>query len=221
MADAGVIPACITDYLEALDGALRGPAKVKAALLAEAADGLHDTVSAYRAAGLSDGDATRRAVDEFGPVPVLVPSYQRELSVAYARRTAVAVLWGMPFLLVLWHVAWVTSPGQPWVGATLAPTVARVAGGAVTLLILLVAGSLALTGRASRYVPVGDRLTWFVGWVTTAAAVTMAASLALMVGICPRGAVWPPVPIVAVVTAALLGKLARAGLACQRLASLP
>ncbi|MFL6073951.1 MAG: permease prefix domain 1-containing protein [Mycobacteriales bacterium] len=216
MADTGVIP----DYLAALDRALRGPAKVKAALLAEAADGLYDTVSAYRDAGLSPADAAGRAVDEFGPVPVLVPSYQRELSLEYARRTAVMVLWGLPFLLVLWHVAWVTSPGKPWVGASLAPVVARVSAVAVTLLVLMVAGALPLTGRASRYVRVGGRLVGIVGWLTTATAVTMAASLAVMVGACPRGAVWPPVPIVGVVTVALLGKLARAGLACQRLATL-
>jgi hypothetical protein len=216
VADTGVIP----DHLAALDRALRGPAKVKAALLAEAADGLYDTVSAYREAGLSPADAASRAVDEFGSVPVLVPSYQRELSLEYARRTAVLVLWGLPFLLVLWHVAWVTSPGQPWVGTSVAPTVAKVSGVAVSLLILLMAGALPLTGRASRWVRVGDRLVRAVGWLTTATAVTMAVSLTVMLVICPRGAGWPPIPIVGVVTMALLGRLARAGLACQRLATL-
>lgn len=216
MADTGVIP----DYLAALDRALRGPARVKAALLAEAADGLYDTVSAYREAGLSPADAADRAVEEFGSVPVLVPSYQRELSLEYARRTAVLVLWGLPFLLVLWHVAWVNSPGKPWVGTSLAPTVARVSGVAVTLLILMVAGALPFTGRASRWVRVGDRLVGIVGWLTTATAVTMAVSLGVMFGVCPRGATWPPMLIVGLVTVALLGKLAHAGRACQRLATL-
>jgi hypothetical protein len=220
VADTGVMPDHVSDYLAALDRALRGPAKVKAALLAEAADGLHDTVSAYREAGLSPADAASRAVDEFGSVPVLVPSYQRELSLEYARRTAVLVLWGLPLLLVLWHVAWVTSPAQPWVGTSLAPTVAKLAGVAVTLLILMVAGALPLTGRASRWVRVGSRLVGIVGWLATTLAVTMAGSLLAMLVVYPRGAVWPPVPIVGLVTVALLGKLARAGRACQRLATL-
>ena len=79
-------------YLADLDAALRGPRRVREDLLAEARDGLADAVDAYEAAGCDPAEARRRALEEFGDVAAVAPEYQRELTAAQGRRTALAAL---------------------------------------------------------------------------------------------------------------------------------
>jgi hypothetical protein len=71
----------IDNYLSDLDARLLGPGRRKADLLAEARDGLTDAADAYSSAGLTDTEAERRAVAEFGDVTVVAREYQAELGV--------------------------------------------------------------------------------------------------------------------------------------------
>lgn len=92
----------IDDYVALLERALRGPRRAKADLLAEARDSLHDATSSYMDGGLSRLAAAERAVADFGPVPVVAPGFQAELSVAQARRTAIWVA----LVIAVQPVAW-------------------------------------------------------------------------------------------------------------------
>jgi hypothetical protein len=83
----GVIDA----YVAELGGALRGPRRAKADLLAEARDGLMDAARAYEHRGLDRDAAERQAVEEFGGVQEIAPGYQTELGLAQGRRTALLV----------------------------------------------------------------------------------------------------------------------------------
>jgi hypothetical protein len=111
VAEAGVI----SRYVDSLDDRLRGPAAVKADLLAEARDSLDDAAEVHRGGGLSAADAERRAVEEFGPLAVVVPEYQAELAVAHAATTLRTVAVLIPLTYVLWELNqrfWI----GPWSG---------------------------------------------------------------------------------------------------------
>lgn len=89
-------------YLTELDGALRGPRRVKADLLAEARDSLTDAAEAYRGAGLEPGVAERRAVEDFGAVGEVAPGYQAELTLAQGRRTALLLFGSLAMQPFAW-----------------------------------------------------------------------------------------------------------------------
>jgi hypothetical protein len=100
VAAAGVI----SRYVDSLDERLRGPAAVKADLLAEARDSLDDAAHGYRDGGLSEEDAERRAVEEFGPLAVVAPGYQAELAAAHAATTLRTVAVLIPLTYLLWEL---------------------------------------------------------------------------------------------------------------------
>jgi len=100
VAEAGVIER----YVDELDGRLRGPAAVKADLLAEARDSLADAADSYRDGGLSPEDAERLAVEEFGPLAVVAPGYQAELAAAHAATMLRTVMVLIPLTYVLWEL---------------------------------------------------------------------------------------------------------------------
>jgi len=91
----------IDAYVAELDGALRGPRRAKADLLAEARDSLVDAAEAYDRRGVGRAVAERRAVREFGTVDEIAPEYQTELALAQGRRTAllVFVVVGLQYLI--------------------------------------------------------------------------------------------------------------------------
>ncbi|WP_367132237.1 permease prefix domain 1-containing protein [Saccharothrix sp. HUAS TT1] len=100
MAGAGVID----DYVAALDRRLRGPEPVKDDLLAEARDSLRDAAAAHRDDGLTEEDAQRRAVAEFGPVAAIAREYQGLLGLAHGARTLRSVLLVVPLAYVMWEL---------------------------------------------------------------------------------------------------------------------
>lgn len=111
----------ISRYVDSLDERLRGPAAVKADLLAEARDSLHDAADSHRDGGLSPEDAERRAVEEFGPLAVIATDYQGELAVAHAATTLRTVAVLIPLTYVLWELNRMFWIG-PWSGFTGVPT---------------------------------------------------------------------------------------------------
>ncbi|ROP38414.1 permease prefix domain 1-containing protein [Saccharothrix texasensis] len=108
MAGAGVID----DYVTALDRRLRGPDPVKDDLLAEARDSLHDAAAAHRDDGLTEEDAQRRAVAEFGPVTAIAREYQGLLGLAHGARTLRSVMLVIPLAYVMWELN-----RRFWIGA--------------------------------------------------------------------------------------------------------
>ena len=68
-------------YLARLDAALVGPARTRRSLVREAADHLDDATAALVAAGWTEDDAARRAVEEFGPVAEVAAAFQTTLAV--------------------------------------------------------------------------------------------------------------------------------------------
>lgn len=80
------------DYLAALDATLRGPRRLRRSLVHEVGDHLEDASSAYVDAGLDEGSAVRRAVEDFGTVDEVAPAFQTTLAVSSARRTSLLLL---------------------------------------------------------------------------------------------------------------------------------
>lgn len=110
----------IDDYVADLDGRLRGDRRAKVDLLTEARDSLKDAAECYRDAGLSDEDAERKAVRDFGPVSVIFRGYQAELAAAYGARTLRSILLVLPLAHLIWEgtrLLWIGSwenfPGAP------------------------------------------------------------------------------------------------------------
>lgn len=125
----------IETYLRALNGALRGPRRAKADLLAEAHDHLTDAKEAYEQAGLPPQAAEQSALNDFGSVEEIAPAYQTELNLAQGHRTAAAAL----TLAATQPVAWAAfgrlydNPTYP----QLADEIVENIGGAIILLSLL------------------------------------------------------------------------------------
>ncbi|MFD0905748.1 permease prefix domain 1-containing protein, partial [Actinomadura sediminis] len=102
----------IDAHVAALAAALHGPARTKARMLTEVRDGLTDAADALAATGLPADAAARRAVRDFGAVADVAPEFQRELTIAQARRTALAAALSAPVLLLCWRLAG-TDGGAP------------------------------------------------------------------------------------------------------------
>nr|WP_042189968.1 permease prefix domain 1-containing protein [Kibdelosporangium sp. MJ126-NF4]CEL19010.1 hypothetical protein [Kibdelosporangium sp. MJ126-NF4]CTQ95188.1 hypothetical protein [Kibdelosporangium sp. MJ126-NF4] len=103
----------IDDYVADLDSRLRGVRKVKLDLLTEVRDSLEDAADCYRATGIADEDAQRKAVAEFGTVSEIADDYQGELAVAYGARTLRAILFVLPVMHFLWEGVRMVLLG-PW-----------------------------------------------------------------------------------------------------------
>lgn len=208
----------IDAYLHRLGRALHGPARMRADLLAEARDSLHDAAAAYRADGLDDGPAQRLAVDEFGTVGELADAYQDELAAGAVRGLAlrtvlafVAVAGGS--VLMWWGAPW-TGTQPPADYRALATWLDRlnyaVVGGA-----LLAYGWSGWSGRRGRFPrgmarAVGLALT--LGLLATAAAGTVI--FVWSVRLAPAAATWPPMLLGIGLLAVAYGWLGRAAWGC-------
>ncbi|MBX7269188.1 hypothetical protein KIF24_26315 [Micromonospora sp. Llam7] len=82
----------VEEHLRQLADRLRGPRRLRTDLMTEARHGLLDTVEAYRDSGLTEREASRRAVAEFGTPDQLAPAYQAELAVAALRGLSLRVV---------------------------------------------------------------------------------------------------------------------------------
>lgn len=98
----------IDRYVTDLGSRLQGSPRQVRDLLTETRDSLADATEAHVGSGLTEQEAQKRAVDEFGPVRVIANEYQAELAVAYGTRTLV---W-LAIVLPLLHMAW--EYGRMW-----------------------------------------------------------------------------------------------------------
>ncbi|MEU3645471.1 permease prefix domain 1-containing protein [Lentzea sp. NPDC034063] len=92
----------IERYVTDLGSRLQGSRKQVRELLTETRDSLADATEAHLDRGLTENEAQKRAVEEFGPVREIANEYQAELAVAYGTRT---LIW-LAIVLPLMHMAW-------------------------------------------------------------------------------------------------------------------
>ncbi|MFI7123996.1 permease prefix domain 1-containing protein [Amycolatopsis sp. NPDC049868] len=174
----------IEAYIGDLDRRLRGSAKAKADLLTEARDGLTDAAEAYRAGGVEEAEAERRAVADFGPAAVIARDYQAELALRGDIGTLWKVIVGVPLIQVGWELAriwtygdWSGKPNPDWYLAVI-----EIFG--VLVLVPPVIGAVSLfgarrLGRRLDSVSLGKVTRWTVG---AAASTNLLALLLLTVG---------------------------------------
>src|SRR5919204_161623 len=112
----------ISSYLDALTAELRVPARVRARIVAEAADHLHEAVAA--------GQTEREAVEAFGDPREVAHRFHEQLASSSARRASA----GTAALIGGFAVALAFAP----------------AGGVPSGLVVLVGGQLAAVARGGR-----------------------------------------------------------------------
>jgi hypothetical protein len=198
-------------YVTALAAALHGPRRVKARLVEEIRDGLTDAVAAHAGEGTPYPHAARAAVREFGTAQELVPSCQRELTLAQARHTARAVALTAPFLIGCWYLVADGRLPQP---------AAHLLAGVAAATALLAAATLATTGTLARWLPTPRRLPLAVAWTGTVASMALALATLTLAAASPPSAGWPLIVLAGALTAASHAVVASSARACRRCARL-
>lgn len=204
----------VADYVTALDGALRGPARVKSAMMREVHDGLTDAVEAQTRRGVPRARAARHAVREFGAADELAPLFQRELAVAQARATARVVGVTVPVLVACQLLVHTAAPAADWRLGALAAHLAAVATTAGLLAVL----APAATGPLTRLLPTPHRVPPAVAWTATAASAGMALAALALAAVSALSANWPLTSLACVLAAASHGVVATSARACRECA---
>jgi hypothetical protein len=209
----------IDEYVDELDRALHGPARLKSDLLTEARHSLTDSAEGYRDGGLHPAEAERLAVAEFGPVRQLAHEYQSELLAGTLRALAIRVLVVGLVLTVTADLMW---RGAPWTGPPPSGAYLLLSGALDWLwrgidLFALVAyawlGWHARRGRTgpvrlARVAGVGLSVGLGLGWIVT--VVVYAWSVTLW----EAALTWPPMLVGGFALVAVHGWLGRAAYAC-------
>ncbi|WP_405675299.1 permease prefix domain 1-containing protein [Streptomyces sp. NBC_01511] len=209
----------VADYVATLSAALHGPVRAKSRMLQEIRDGLTDTVEAHTRDGVPHDRAARLAVREFGTPDELVPSCQRELTLAQTRRTALSVILTVPLLITCWYLIWTT--GQSWQIQHTAQLVAVPLAAVAAVAALLAAVAFAATGAPARRLRTPERLPLAVAWAGTTAGVAMVVATLALAVLSPPATNWPLVTLAAMVTALSHGMVSASARACRRCARLP
>jgi len=123
----------VEEYLRTLGDALPVSDRARRPILTEVADGLHCAVEAHAQRGLDAVDAERVAVAEFGDPRQLAADFSRQLTVACARRTGLALVLSGPFV----GMAWVLASGQ---GTSVVSNVVSLVAAVPVLALVLVVG---------------------------------------------------------------------------------
>ncbi|MFI6079715.1 permease prefix domain 1-containing protein [Streptomyces sp. NPDC051217] len=212
-------PDPVAAHIAALSDALHGPLRAKSRMIQEIRDGLTDTVEAHTRDGVPYEQAALLAVREFGTPEELVPSCQRELTIAQTRRTALSVTLTVPFLIACWHLIW--TSGQDWQLQQTAQLVAVQLAAVAAVATLLAGAALASTGALARRLRTPQRLPLAVAWAGTTACVAMVVAMVALAVVSPLATNWPVVTLAAMVTALLHGMVASSARACRRCARLP
>lgn len=170
-------------YIDELAVSLRGPRRAKADLLTEARDSLVDAAESFEQEGLAREAAERRAIDEFGRVPEIVPDYQAELGLSQARGTALTVLFVFAAQPIVWGV-WGSLPHErtddPGTIYAFASELVEWLGGAAIIGALLIVGAC---GIGIRYLSLGRRfarVTAVFGFTVAGVFATLGLLLTLL-----------------------------------------
>ncbi|MBT2507656.1 hypothetical protein J7I98_17530 [Streptomyces sp. ISL-98] len=211
----------IGDYMAALTAALHGPARAKSRMVEEIRDGLTDTAAVHTREGMPYERAVHQAVREFGTVDELVPSCQRELTIAQARHTARVVALTAPFLIACWYLAWSADHDQAWQLPRTAQLLAVHLAGVATVAALLAAATLAATGALARRLPTPHRLPLVVAWTGTTASAAMAVTTLALATASALATNWPLLAFAGTLAAASHAAIAASARACRHCAHLP
>ncbi|MER5972517.1 permease prefix domain 1-containing protein [Streptomyces sp. NPDC002055] len=210
----------IDDYVGTLTAALHGPARAKARMIEEIRGGLVDTAAAHQGDAVPYASAAREAVREFGAAEELVPSCQRELTIAQARHTARVVALAAPFLVACWYLARTADRAQAGEWSRTAQMLAVHLAGVATVAALLAAVGLAATGHLARRLPTPEGLPRAVAWAGTTTSIAMAVATLMLAGACLLATDWPLLAFagaLAAVSHAVVAASARACRQCARL----
>lgn len=158
-------PECeIAAYLAALDAALPGPRRARAAIVDEIGDGVRAAADQQGDRGTAPAVAVRAALTEFGPPQLVAQAFTGELVTARARRLFGGLLLTGPLVGVWWLLLlvprhWPLRPAElvaaipvlPFVGAIIAVAVVVLAatGRLAHRLLTLTPRSTVRAGRAA------------------------------------------------------------------------
>ncbi|MEO3749941.1 permease prefix domain 1-containing protein [Streptomyces sp. B6B3] len=210
----------VEEYVATLSAALLGPARAKARMIEEIRDGLADTVAAHADDGLPERRAAERAVREFGTPDELVPSCQRELTIAQARHTGRVAALTAPFLIACWYLTGISGHQEAGPLPRTAQFLAVSLAGVAIVAALLAAATPVATGTLARWLPTPRRLPLVVAWAGTTAGAAMAlATLALVIAAL-LATNWPLLAAAGALAAASHGAVATSARACRRCARL-
>lgn len=166
----------IRDYTAELRSHLRGPALLKARVVAEIVADLESAMGKFRRLGLGTSDAATAAVAEMGPANEVAEGFADELAIAEARTTLRSLLVtgplvGVWWLLLLAPAGWMSQPGKLIGAIPVLPAVAMaVAAGVLTL---------ASTGSLIRWLPESSSRRAILGAVSVG-MVCIAADLLVL-----------------------------------------
>ena len=145
--DSG-ISAVLDAYLRELAGALDGAPRATAAVIDEVRDGLLEAADSHRAHGLTDQDAARAAITEFGPPHLVAAAFRVEFGARQARRTTLTLLLTGPLIGLTWIIGAKLSSLPPASGHLTGPWWALpVVGLALLIAVPALLFTVAATGR--------------------------------------------------------------------------
>lgn len=143
----------IEEYLAALAQRLPGPRRARIAVLTEIRDGLAEAATRHADRGLPAASAVTAAADEFGSPAEVATAFTGELATAQARRTIWGFLVTGPLVGIWWLLL---SAPQPWRLHPAELTAAIPILPLVAVGVLVGIGTLATTGRFTRWLPAAD-----------------------------------------------------------------
>ena len=140
----------LTQYLDAVAAALRGPRRRRQRILAELREGVEQSTIARATRGVTREQALTDALTEFGRPTVIASAFDPEMAIADVRRIlswllATGPLVGIWWLLLLHPQPWLSSPAALVTAVPVTPLVAITMACAVA--------TFAATGRLIRWIP--------------------------------------------------------------------
>jgi hypothetical protein len=155
----------VDDYLAQVAGALSGPSRTRAAILAELRAGLLDAVEAHRQTGLASRAAEEAAARVIGDPRQLAAAFGAEPATAKARRLALLLLASVPLIMLAWAAAAIGSHlgarnalSWQWDGASPAWRLTLLVAAAALLIgVFAATAAVAVSGRLTRSLPDSTR----------------------------------------------------------------
>lgn len=210
----------IEAYLAQVAAALPGPARARRDVVAELRSGLLDAADAYRRAGLPENAAAEAAAGEFGDPRQIAGAFRPELIARHVRRLTFLLATASVPVGLLWahavqasHPAISRAPLWRWIGEPPVPLAAA----AFLIAALAALGTIAVTGRLTRWLPGGPRsaaASAAIGGYAAAAA-DAAIFVLLVHQLATAPATLAAIPVSAAASASL-ARLVFSGRAAQR-----
>lgn len=172
----------LEQYTAELAAGLAGPRPVRAAIVAEIADGLTETTAAHQRSGLPPAAAARAAVAEFGDAQLIAAGFGPELAADTGRRIGLGLLATGPLVGLAWLGTALASSDTAGISPPAGLLVLAIVFGAILTVAVPAAGvSVLATGRVSRWLPIGSATAPTAAGL--AAMLCMAVDLLLLVGL--------------------------------------